>query len=162
MTHLDSFDNVHEIIAANSSTDFVVSLRRTRLLYGGQPRRRGEDVGRAGRRGGRRRPCEALDGAHEVGDGGLDDLGRDVVDDDGLVGLPELMGSAVVDRRKEGLLWVCRRLPDLVGVFVDFERRWSRAMKLELRFWWRWRGIHRDLSGFSGGGFWRAFVSLEL
>lgn len=67
----------------------------------------------------------------------MDDLGRDGVDNHRLLWL--LLGVV------EGRLWrlfrrrMWRRLPDLVGLFADFQRRRSGALELDLFLLLLWR-----------------------
>lgn len=99
------------------------------FLDGGEAGGGGEVAGGRGGRAG-----EALDEGHELVDGGVDDFGRDGVDDDGLVVL----------RRRKGVVlgkWVVaeeagvrRWLLDLDGVFAEFERGGAGALELELLF----------------------------
>lgn len=73
---------------------------------------------------------EPLDQSHELAGIDVDDLGGDGVDDDRVAGARlRRVGRRrmVVARRSD------RRLPDLVGVFADFERRRPGSLKLSPR-----------------------------
>ena len=118
----------HRCVLADAEERHLTDVMRDDDGGGGGRRRR---VGAA-----RARPGEALHDGHELAGIGVHDLGRHRVDDDRL---PHLL---------HGLL---RRLPDLVGVRADPERRRARALQLPGAAA-ALRGRRRGGRGRAGGG----------